>query len=698
MYPIRYPSQPPTLSHDSTSHLHTPPPPHRCQDTLTKTVYLHENMHSLDAAFAEGTTAHIASEIVCAPRTLHSHTHTHTPQNKMQTALKAVKGFGQYEQIASNIAQYEERLQDMVETECVDALVNRDREKAKLHLATLKKIGRLNEILVQYTKRAVEGTSQEWKDFEKANPPGEKGGEWEAGLLQFLSGFNDRLEQSLASSRRYYQDVFGADAPQMALEYYTMVQRDSAHAQNRYFTRTSLVTVVACYQSSTRLRHSLLEAHFPSPPAAGGGAEAEAARRLHESQVTMLQQAASGPYQHLQSLYPSLEEEGLLARINSFRFVKDLEQRERNIKINPTTVLEMNEGTSTLLHECQLAVERCAVFTLGEAGTQAKALELIERLNGVLIVLCGRVREVVGRLRSALGLATSDAAPAAAAAAADYDPVKLKLTLQLHHAATGVVAKVALFEQWLYEFVAGLKHTETTASLKGFAENSAAAAQGGAAPAHTTGLLAAAKTEARSLEEAVGDIVFDLLFTPVSARLRGVPAMPVYAVEEGQEGASMGYHGTPMEYLPMVGDYLLGLPEALGQATGGMDNDESTTKEWINLVLTRTAKLFMQMVLSLPQLSACGMRQLGTDVEYLENVMCAFDLDTPSLRALLFVLTSFSDDFAAIKDDVLSLDPKGEEMYNSVKEKRKAADEGGRQSPEAEKGAAPAATPAPQTQ
>eukprot|EP01061_Rhynchopus_euleeides_P005797 TRINITY_DN14959_c0_g2_i2.p1 TRINITY_DN14959_c0_g2~~TRINITY_DN14959_c0_g2_i2.p1 ORF type:complete len:720 (+),score=277.62 TRINITY_DN14959_c0_g2_i2:202-2361(+) len=618
-----------------------------CQDTLSKTVYLRENVHSLDKAFAEGNTSNIASEI-----------------NKMQQALEAVRGFGQFDKLAGSIAEYEEKLQEMVEAECVDALLNRDKDRAKEHLATLKKIGRLGEILVQYTKRAVQGVANEWRDFEAAHPTDSDATTqaWDSELAAFLAGFNQRLENTLASSKRYYVEVFGSDAAQVTLEYFTAVQRDTAHRQARFLKKASLPVLVDCYQNSMRLLHTIIEAHFPQPTAATAEAQ-----DMRASQLEMLRQAASGPYRHLQSIYPEMEEAHLRGIIHGLRFVKDLANTQRNIRINPTMVMDMTEGTSTLLHECQLAVERCILFTSGDLPTQAKTLELFGTLNDVLVHFSQKILEVVTRLRVGLGLkapagageGAEEGSRAAPPPPTDHDTVKLKLTLQLHHAAEGVAVKILLFDTWLHEHVAGLKRDEATTPLKKFVESADRSDEGG--------IFATAKQEAKRLGKTVESIVFDLLFSPVAARLTATADLPRY-----RETVSDSYtaYSAPMEALPVIGDYLLSLPEALGQALTGLENEDSST--WIVLILHRTSDLFLEQVMQIPQLTPQGVQQLSTDAGYVHDLMNAFNLTVPSLRALLLVLQA-PNDLPSIQTELLETYPKGRELFDLVQAKMQAA-------------------------
>ena len=581
-------------------------------------------------------------------------------QNKMQQALEAVRGFGQHDQLASSVASYEEKLQEMVEAECVDALINRDKDKAKEHLATLKKIGRLNEILVQYTKRAVQSVAKEWKDFEAAHPL--DGEAWGDDLLQFMQGFNQRLENTLAASKRYYTDVFGDDASQVTLEYYTAVQRDTAHSQVRYLSKADLPVLVECHRNSAALLKSVIEAHFP--PASD--AEAQAGR---EAQIEMLKLAASGPFRHQQSVYPSLEETRLKTLVDGMRFVRDLANQQKNIKINPTMVLEITEGTSTLLHECQLAVERCIAFTSGETSTQAKTLELFATLNVVLGHFSSKILDVVLRLRVGLGLNEDDKgekerSESPVAPVTDQDNVKLKLTLQLHHAAQGVGIKIGLFNTWLHDHVAGMKRDESTANLKKFVENAHTSAdtagEGGAS------IFAAATRTTQKLEKTVEAIVFDLLFSPVAARLANLHALQLYCEKSKN---SYGY-ASPMDSLPIIGDYLLGLPEALSQASTGLENEDNST--WIVLIMKRTSDLFLEQVTRIPQLTPQGVLQLETDVGYISNVMGAFNLTVPALGALLIVLSGNEE--AAVKQELEASFPGCVDLLDLIQAKRKSAD------------------------
>eukprot|EP01063_Lacrimia_lanifica_P020362 TRINITY_DN27694_c0_g1_i1.p1 TRINITY_DN27694_c0_g1~~TRINITY_DN27694_c0_g1_i1.p1 ORF type:complete len:734 (+),score=242.33 TRINITY_DN27694_c0_g1_i1:90-2291(+) len=604
----------------------------QCLDTLSQTVYLNENVHTMDAAFQEGDTAVIASEI-----------------HKMQQALEAIKGYEHHDKLAAKIAKYEEGLQEMVESECVTALLQRDIPKAKEHLRTLEKIGRVNDILVQYTRHMVGPMSGEWKKFAQEVPMTPGDDTWEFALVDFLDAFNGKLERALAESCKYYTEVLGSNATQVILEYYTMVQRDTAHVQNKYYGSLSPPCLVQCFTKSVACMEALKDRYFDSAT---------------EAQVSMLAEASYSPYAQLQVQYPKTEEQRLLALIRGFRFVREL-GNSSSVTINPGLVGGISESASTLLQECQQAVERCVSFTLIRPGDEAQSMQLAKAINSVVAEFTKRVLDVSTRLRRALALdddasgggsanpsPTSPSRPPPSIGFDGVDPVRLKICLQLHSSAAGVAQKFALFTQWMEGYIAALpagpaadalRHVYGSASGRVFAE---------------------AGQEVQGMEDMVESIAFDLLFAPVRRQLAELPAMPTWA----QAQQSQYYAGTPLESLRHVGDHLLSLPDTLGQSSAELDRNDDYT--WVVLVLKRTAEYFVGQVAKIPQLSEAGVKQLATDVEYLENVLSEFGQEVPSLKALLLLASAAPEEYAAALEDATKLTPEAAALHAMLQAKR----------------------------
>ncbi|KAJ9443995.1 Conserved oligomeric Golgi complex subunit 7 [Diplonema papillatum] len=152
--------------------------------------------------------------------------------------------------------------------------------------------------------------------------------------------------------------------------------------------------------------------------------------------------------------------------------------------------------------------------------------------------------------------------------------------------------------------------------------------------------------------------------------------MPVWHEDEANALSSSSMHvaGTPLEYLRNIGDYLLSLPEVLGQARSGSDLTDDEHK-WIQLVLQKSADYFVEQVIKIPKLSTAGLQQLATDVEYLENVIGYFEVEQPALKVLYLLVSTSDDGYAAVEDEVKQVLPSGSKLHALIAAKRFGTDQ-----------------------
>eukprot|EP00755_Sulcionema_specki_P022234 Sspe_Gene.76031::Locus_47503_Transcript_1_1_Confidence_1.000_Length_2285::g.76031::m.76031/K20294/COG7; conserved oligomeric Golgi complex subunit 7 len=607
----------------------------KCMTTLSQTVYLRENMHRMDSAFSKGDTTAIAAEIAA-----------------MQQALQAIQGFDHHHELAGNIERYEAKLQQMVERECVEALVEKDIAKAQRHLETLRKIDREHQVLEHYAQQAIAPLEEEWAKFEEACTKA-PAGEVEEAFLHFLPSFNSTVQGWLTKNSRYFHEVFQERAKDIALQCFTMALQRVAHSQQKYLSGLSLQSLVAAYCHTTDLSHFATTEVFQNVP---------------PEKVRLVEAACVGPYTSLQADYAALEKKHLIRLISRFGFV--VSGQDAVLAISPSLVNGIGESSNELLMECQDAAERCYSFTHG-----IEYPALIVTLNDAISEFSRKTMHVVKQLRSALSLGPGHEGRTEGPFAAE-EPLKVKLSLQLHATATGLSERVELFQAWTKEKVLSHKQEAMKAMDRGGVAREKREAlttlfselEGVGVP-----LYAPAMKELSALAKAIESLVFDVLFDPIRARFVSISTLPAWNDEAAPGMTHRMSTSTPLEYLRLVGDYILEIPDILLQAAPGDSSavQEDVTDFWLPTLLRRTVDLFINQVEKIPSLSEAGTEQLSTDTEYLDNILQAFSDEGAAVLKVVYLLVSTpADAYPDQLKAVHGMDPRAPQLFTGLAAKR----------------------------
>ena len=590
-----------------------------CETTLSKTVYLRQNVQLMEQAFERGDCESIATEIF-----------------QMQQALMAIKGLGdEHNKFATTVEGYEAKLQDMVEAECVTALISRDKQKAQQHLATLKKIGRLSDILIQYTKQAVEPIVKIWKDYCTQHPVGSK--DWEAELLNFLPGFNGKIETELVLSKKHNADLFEDDTVAVLVQLFVMLQRSIAVSLDNYLKNMTLEGVVLAYKHTTVLIQSLKEAHLEC---------------ANSDQLEMVSQSGTGLYNKIQVEHPALETKRLLQLLESFSFVKSTNMQI--VTLSPQLVTDISDSTSELLHEAQKGFERNTLLNEGSPQLSTTTIQLVKQLNTVLKAFGEKVLLVVSKLRSGLIKEPKGDQPTPPPQGQPENH-GVKLSLHLYHTIALVSSKIDMFELWLIDT---LKEINVEYNIP-----------------EGQRVLGEALDFFDEISKKINSIVFELLFEPVKNRLSTIPTLSVWG--EDVPISQLAMYGTPMEYQREIGAYLISLNElqasslSLVSGTGEEQADDQSHRA--AAIVSMTAEHYIQQLGSIPKLSESGLKQLNSDTDFLVNVIEAFGIDVPALQA--FVLLTSTDTPSldqSIISEAVAMYKGAEKLLQLIKEKRAA--------------------------
>eukprot|EP00897_Mesotaenium_endlicherianum_P008784 jgi/Mesen1/7934/ME000422S07085 len=149
----------------------------------------------------------------------------------------------------------------------------------------------------------------------------------------------------------------------------------------------------------------------------------------------------------------------------------------------------------------------------------------------------------------------------------------------------------------------------------------------------------------QALQDAVHDLVYDMLVAKVRARLHGVARMPAWAAAEEENAFSLpSFSASPLPYITGVGEYLLTLPQQLEEGVGGLtgsgggkeggeeqeeDPQAYIATEWMFKVAEGAASLYVEQLRQIAALSERGTRQLAADTDYLCNILSALYIAPP---------------------------------------------------------------------
>eukprot|EP01065_Artemidia_motanka_P032175 TRINITY_DN39213_c0_g1_i1.p1 TRINITY_DN39213_c0_g1~~TRINITY_DN39213_c0_g1_i1.p1 ORF type:complete len:713 (+),score=258.60 TRINITY_DN39213_c0_g1_i1:56-2194(+) len=587
-----------------------------CRETLVQTVYLRNNRTTVDQAFHRGATEEAAAEIA-----------------KMRKALDSIRAFDHHDQLAAEIATHEKRLQGMVESECVEALIGHDVQRAQKHMGMLNQIGRMQDVLRTYIDRVSEPLLAKW---------GQIAGIEREEFVSQLPEWHQELQSLLTANKRYYQQVFGQDADGVLLRFLQSVLGAVADKQRERLESLPVGLLVLAFAASRRLRDFAKTELLSAAPA---------------ETLAAIDAATSSPYAALQREHPNLERRCLMDMISSFHFVSVLEDSEQRLTISPSLVTSVGESGGQLLLQCQTAVQRCADFTDGAAFPPLAAA-----LADVLSDFAQRVASLVGQLRGALGL-TEDAAPPVPGEApkkmafATDEPFKVKLVMQLHSTAVGLRERLGMFDresrQTMAACLSRAPHVARQPTVAAFA-----------ARLLSSPLMPTTEKRLDVLADTAETLVVDVLLDGVRARFAQLPSLPQWLRTD--EDAS------PLKYVTEVGDHLVGLPDVIAQAgeTGGQSAGGAV--DWCDRVVKESVDIFVTQVMKIPKLSEQGAYQLGANAECFNNSVEAFeDGGAPALAAIERMCSATSaESFEDLLQELHSSDPRVPGIHKAIASKR----------------------------
>eukprot|EP00760_Papus_ankaliazontas_P035881 PhM_4_TR8066/c0_g1_i2/m.80414/K20294/COG7; conserved oligomeric Golgi complex subunit 7 len=558
-----------------------------CKLTLQQATYLTTNITRLDEIFRSNTPEDITAEIA-----------------KMQSALKVLEGHELHERFNRDIAGAEQRLQAMIETQCVEQLVARDTTKAKASFAMLTKIGRASGVVAKYTAHATAGLKRQWEQ-----PATKDVSAWiESNVTMTVS--------LLKREATDVQQLFGSYASDVLKQLTHTVLEIVTRALTPVTAAQSLPDIVGSFQAYRPLIETCSAAEFD---------------------VVM------APFSTTFAKYGLLEEQFLMSKVSGLPWVQKLnEDTNEPLQISPALITAVSESTSQLFVWLESALNRCLSLTDG--------VKL-----GSLVASMDKVVEVFSEHMTHLGECVGSAALGGAKAAqGTTDMTLVKVVFQFLFACEALQTR---FEQFNHLLVSSIQSQATLAQdsvLLSAAKDSASLRSSLAS------LLEAATTANHSIlnadvmvqmAAATKSLVLNVISVPIDAKLKEIRSMPVWSGGDAAEGSMANF--APTEPLRAIGDILIELPmllEAQGLDRAEEDGDDSDAiTVWLEAVIERTVAEYFHVVCEMPSLSTSGAEQLGTDVEFVDNVLSAItDRKFDALVDLYNVVTAPIEDLSSV--------------------------------------------------
>jgi len=533
-----------------------------CKLTLQQATFLTQNIAKLDELFRTASPDEISQEIA-----------------KMQTALKALEGYELQAKFQQSIVDSEQRLQGMIETQCVEQMISRNTAKAKSYFALLAKIGRSAGVVSKYIMHATGSLMKQW---DSAGGVTRNAAVWiEANTTATVS----LLKREQIDIFELFGEDGGMDVTAKMTAYVLGIVAVAIEAR---IQELSLPDVVQCYASATPLL-------------------------THCASVAY--DLAMKPFAKTWRTYAAEEQSYLSSQLKNLSWVAKLDDDATQIplQISPSLLTAVHESCSHLFVLMETAAQRCLTLT---DGTQWVPF-LNMAINNVTALFVSDVQRLGKYIQQAAESAMS---------ASGIDNTIIKVVFQLQLACVGLQTRQIAFDGLVKKSI--LQHKERT--LKSFHYKHLADTQRESLDA----LLRSADVadvhvvdmrEVSNLTTTTATIVLRVLCLPIDRRLRDLSGGSMWT-SQAPKGASSGF--APSEYVRAIGDILIELPMLLESQYGLLAGRSHEAEDmgityWLEAVLDRTVEGYCTSVSALTPISPSGAEQLGTDIEYVDNVLSA---------------------------------------------------------------------------
>ncbi|PIK54807.1 putative conserved oligomeric Golgi complex subunit 7 [Apostichopus japonicus] len=187
--------------------------------------------------------------------------------------------------------------------------------------------------------------------------------------------------------------------------------------------------------------------------------------------------------------------------------------------------------------------------------------------------------------------------------------------------------------------------------------------------------LQSSMDEIARVNELAHKLAFGIVFNQLNKQLAEVPLMEVWRSAGGMLSAELPtFSLSPQEYITKIGQYVMTLPQQLEPFTSqdnpmldkametgrlpyppepGSPEVEHLADHWLGSVARGTMHSYVEAILKIPEISPHATRQLGTDIDYLCNVVEALEISaSPSLRHIEKLLKIPLSDYGEVRGTI----------------------------------------------
>lgn len=569
----------------------------------------------------------------------------------MQHSLSMLAHCGDYNERCQHLETLKNRLEAMVSPQIVAAFTTHSLEQAQQYVKIFSDIERLPQ-LRNYYHRCHKGTLQaQWQQLQEDNQ-GQP-------LVDWLPSFTDTLVSIWHKEIKWCEQVF-PDPVEVVCELLTQtiknLQPSLPALIDTALQGNPLPALLEIRQILQRFLKSLENAAHAVTESLG------------EQHFFELVQAVSAPLIPHLLLYGQLEEEHLLQELSGI-------QMEKKDLIDCAQLL--SDSVGKIFKLSNEALERCTLLTdgLGSCGLQ-------NALKSLFHAYCDRFVAALDNLALIHEQETSRAEATHIEGALGEDWSKFQHALKIIQACGDLILQCEEFDLHLSST---LLHAATTHNIQPmsltalapmspktstpnpFKEFNYLSEQDSRQYAkfvelysllsqdESSSLLQSAMDEIARVNELSHRLAFGIVFNQLNKQLSQVPTMEVWTSEGGMLSAELPtFSLSPQEYITKIGQYVMTLPQQLEPFTSqenpmldkametgklpyppepGSPEVEHLADHWLGSVARGTMHSYVEAILKIPELSAHATRQLGTDIDYLCNVVEALEISaSPSLR------------------------------------------------------------------
>jgi len=528
-----------------------------CKLTLQQATFLTQNIAKLDELFRTASPDEISQEI-----------------SKMQTALKALEGYEIQAKFQQSIVDSEQRLQGMIETQCVEQMISRNTAKAKSYFALLAKIGRSAGVVSKYITHATGSLMKQWDSVSATR-----------NAAVWIETNTTVTVSLLKREQIEILELFGEDGGMDVTAKMTAhVLGIVAVAIEAKIQELSLPDVVQCYASATPLL-------------------------IHCASVAY--DLAMKPFAKTWRTYAAEEQSYLSSQLKNLSWIAKLDDDATQVplQISPSLLTAVHESCSHLFVLMETAAQRCLSLTAG-----MQWVPFLKAINNVTALFVSDVQRLGKYIQQAAESAMS---------ASGIDNTIIKVVFQLQLTCVGLQTRQIAFDGLVKKLI--LQHKERT--LKSFhykhlADTQRASLDALLRSADVADVHVVDMREVSNLTTTTATIVLRVLCLPIDRRLRDLSGGSMWT-SQAPKGTS-GF--APSEYVRAIGDILIELPMLLESQNGlarSHEAEDMGITYWLEAVLDRTVEGYCTTVSALTPISPSGAEQLGTDIEYVDNVLSA---------------------------------------------------------------------------